>query len=113
MPAELYECEFVICLFIGCAGSSLLRAGSLVLVGGGSSPVAVCRFLVWWHLSLWSTGSRACRLQQLWPVGLAAPRHVEPSWTGIKPLAPALESGFLTTGPQGSPKCEFFNSETP
>lgn len=27
MPAELYECEFFICLFIGCAGSSLMRAG--------------------------------------------------------------------------------------
>ena len=45
------------------------------------------RFL-WWLLLLRNMGSRACRLQQLWCVGLAAPRHVESSLTryGTCPL---------------------------
>ena len=41
---------------------------SLVAVKRGYSPVAVAGFSLWWHL-LWSTGSGAHRLQQLWRAG--------------------------------------------
>ena len=50
----------------------MLHAGfSLVVVSGGHAPAAMHRLLL-----LWSTGSRACRLQQLRLVGsaVAAPR---------------------------------------
>ena len=65
-------------------------AASLSLVGTSRGyPVAVlCRFLIvvvspvvehgLQHLQL--AGSRA-RAQLLWPVGVAAPRHVGSSWT--------------------------------
>ena len=33
-----------------------------------------------WILLLWSTGSRAHRLQYLWYMGLVAPQHVRYSW---------------------------------
>ena len=34
-------------------------------------------------------------------MSLAAPRHVEPSWTGTEPVSPAAAGGFLTTEPPG------------
>ena len=50
--------------------------------------------------SVWGTGSRAWA-QKLWLLGLLAPRHGGPSQIRIKPAAPALAGGFLTTGPRG------------
>ena len=60
-----------------------------------------------------SCGTRA---PQLWCAGLVAPRHVgilvpQP---GIEPVSPALEGGFLTTGPPGrSPNESFYKSLHP
>ena len=52
------------------------------------------------HLSLWHEGSRVCS-QRLLHVGLVAPWLILVSWRGIEPESPALEGGFLTTGPLG------------
>ena len=68
---------------------------------------------------LWSTGSRACRLQLLRPVGpRVQARHLWcwAAWShsmcglpgpGVKPVFPALAGGFLATDHRGSP-WEFF-----
>ena len=68
------------------------RLCSLVAVPGllvVASPVAV-------H-GLCSTGS-----------SVVAPRHVESSQPGIKPLSPALTSRFLTTGAPGKSQTQIF-----
>ena len=44
---------------------------------------------------------QACRLQQLWSMGLVAPRHVESSWTRDQICVPALAGELLTSGPPG------------
>ena len=70
-------------------GSSLLHAGfSLVAASGGSSPVAVLGFLMWWLLMLQSTASGAHGLQQPWLPGLAAPGVWDLPGAGIKPVSP-------------------------
>ena len=54
------EVIFCCCLYlIFCAVHGL----SLVVASGGYSLVVACSFSLWWLLSLWSTGSRACGLQ--------------------------------------------------
>ena len=54
-------------------------------------------------LLLQTMGSRVCRFQQLWwVVGLVTLGTWDlSSWTGIKPMSPAMAGGFLTTGPPG------------
>ena len=42
---------------------------SLVGVRGGYSSLQCTGFSLWWLLLLQSTGSKACGLQQLWPMG--------------------------------------------
>ena len=44
--------------------------------------------------------SRLCAWE-LWPTGLATPRHVEYSQTRDQTHCPALAAGFLTAGPPG------------
>ena len=86
-------------LFIfGCVGSSLPRA-----LHCGYSSLQCAGFLLWWLLLLWSTGSRSAgfsscgvwaqqfwltgsraQAQQLWRMGLVAPRHVRSSQTGAQ-----------------------------
>ena len=51
---------------------------------------------------LWITGSRALT-QQLWCMGLVAPKHVKSSQPGLKPVSPTLAGRFFSTGPQGKP----------
>ena len=68
-------------------------------------------FSLRWLLLLWSTGSRASWLQQLWRTGLVTPRHVESSWTRDpvqEPMSPALQGEFLTIGPPGQPPGDFW-----
>ena len=74
---------FLINLFIyGCVGSLLLRRGlSLAAVSWGYSSLWCAGFSLRWLLLLWSTGSRAHGLQELWRTGLVAPRHVGSSQT--------------------------------
>ena len=56
------------------------RGLSLVAVSGGYSLLPCVGFSLRWLLLLWSTGSRA-QAQQLWRMGLVAPRHVGSSRT--------------------------------
>ena len=74
---------------------------SLVAVSRGYSSLRCAGFSLPLLLFLWSTGSRAPGLQQLWCMGLVAPRHVGFSRTRIEPVSPALAGGFLTTVPPG------------
>ena len=70
---------YIILFIYGCARSLLLHGFSQVLcqaaVNGGYSLVAVVGFSLWWLLLLWSTGSRAHRLQQLQHVGSIVVAH--------------------------------------
>ena len=80
---------FNIYLFFGCVGSSLRHTGSFVAVCGLLSscglqaPERVGSVVVVRGLSC----PMAC--------GILVPRP------GIKPVSPALQEGFLTTGPPG------------
>ena len=47
-------------------------------------------------LLLWCGGSRACGLSCPMACGILVPQP------GIEPVSPALEGGFLTTGPPGT-----------
>ena len=51
-----------------------------LLSNGDPQASACCGFL------LWSTGPRACKLQQLWRMGSVAPCHVESSHTSDRTL---------------------------
>ena len=100
-----------------CLGSSL------AVVSRACSLVACACFLSRW-LFLWSTGSRACGLQQLLHVGsvVVAPGlqstgsiavvhglscsvvcGIGLPQSGIKPVSPALAGRFFTTKPLGKP----------
>ena len=95
------------------------RGLSLVAVSGGYSSLRCAGFSSQWLLLLWSTGSRVCRLQQLWltgsrvqarqlwHTGLVAPRHSGSSGPGLEPVSPALAGRFLTTAPPGKPQISF------
>ena len=50
---------------------------------------------------MWSTGSRAPRLQHLCRRGLAAPRHIGSPGPGIEPMSSELVGRLPTTGPPG------------
>ena len=67
--------------------------------GGFSS----CRAQTLEYAGFSSCGSWALehRLSSRGTRGLVAPWPVESSWTGIRPVSPALGSRFLTTGPPG------------
>ena len=72
-------------------------------------------FSWWWLLSLWSTVSRACRLQQLQFLGSehrlgscgTRAQLLYSLWDlpgpGVEPVSPALASGFFTTEPPEAP----------
>ena len=96
-------------LFIfGCAGSLCYMDFSLIAVSRGYSLVVAHRLLL-----LWSTGSRACRLQQLQFPGSghrlnscgARAWLLLSMWdllrSGITPVFPALAGRFFTTEPPG------------
>ena len=52
---------------------------------------------------LWHAGSFVAALDQLWHLGLLAPRHAGFKFPeqGIKPVSLALHGVFLITGPPG------------
>ena len=65
-------------------------------------------FITAWEFSLVATSegtlsSRVWRLSSCKPTGLVARRHLEYSWTRDWPVSPAIQRGFLTTGPPGKP----------
>ena len=71
----------------------------LVAESRGYSLAVVCGLLIAAASLVWSTDSRAHRLQQLWRTSLVALWHVGSSGTSDQPMSPALAGGFLTTGP--------------
>ena len=96
-------------------GSVAALTFPLDVASGDNSLVAECRLerTLWWPLLLQSTGSWAHRLQQpqfpgsskqaqqLWHTGLAAPRLVRCSLTGVKPVSPALAGRLSPAEPPG------------
>ena len=50
--------------------------------------------------------------QQLWRVGLVAPRMWELPGPGLEPVSPALAGGFLATVLPGKPPSQFLEEET-
>ena len=89
-------------LIFGCAMSSLLCGLSLVLVNGGCS-VRCVGFSLGQLLLLWSTGSMAHELQQLWPKGFVALQTVRSSQISNGSISSALAGGFFTSEPLGKP----------
>ena len=86
-----------------------VRGLSLVAVSGGYFLLQCAGFSLWWLLLLWSTGSRhvgfsSCgtraqqlwlkdpraQAQQLWHMGLVAPRHVGSSPTRAQTRVPCI-----------------------
>ena len=74
----------------------------------------LCRGFSWWQLlSLWSTVSRACRLQWLKPLGsrtqaqqlwhISTPRHVGSSRIRDQTRVSTLAGGFFTMEPPAKP----------
>ena len=57
---------------------------------------------------LWSTGSRAHGLQWLWHMDLAAPWHVESSWTRDQTGIPCICNWTLTTVPAGKSSIYYY-----
>ena len=92
-----------------CADLSAVEASGAALLSWRAG------FSLRWLL-LWSTGSRAHRLNSRSPralqhrpqswgaVAFVAPRHVDLPGPGVKPVSPALAGGFFTTEPPGKPK---------
>ena len=90
------------------------RGLSLVVVSGGYSSLQCAGFSLRWLLllpstgsrctvfsscgmlaqQLWLTGSRA-QAQQLWRMGLVAPRHVGSSWTRARTHVPCIGRWIL------------------
>ena len=73
------------------------RGPPSVAVCGGYSLLRWVGFSSRWLLPLWSTGSRrmgfsSCgtRAQELWLVGIVAPRHVGSSWTRVQTRVPCI-----------------------
>ena len=71
----LFKNNFIY-LFMAVLGLHCWAGFSLMVASGGYSPLQCMGFWLWWLLLLQDTGSRARRLQPLWPVGsiVAAPR---------------------------------------
>ena len=78
---------------------------SLVAVSGGSSLVVMPGFSSQWLLLCWCTGSSVHGLSSTGPQSLSCPAV---TWDlpipGIEPVSPALQGGFLTTGPPRKPE---------
>ena len=105
-------------VFIAACGLSLAAASR------GYSPLWCTGFSLWWPLSVSEHGLQVHGPQQLWCTGFssygtqasavvahrlhscgarAQPLHGmwNPPGPGLKPVSPALASGFLTTAPPG------------
>ena len=68
---------------------------SLVVVSGGYSLLQCTGFSWEWLLFSHSLGSRACRLQQLWCMGLVALWHVGSSWIRDRTRVPCIGGQIL------------------
>ena len=88
-------------LSFGCTGLSLLSGLSLAGASEGYSLWLCPAFSLWWLLLLRRMGSKSknCSSCGAWAWFLHSMWDLP--GLGIKPMIPALTSGFLTTGPQG------------
>ena len=80
------------------------RRSSLVGATGGHSLGVVCGLLIAVASFVAEHGLQDMWAQQLWGMGLVAPRQ-----PGIQPMSLALAGGFLTTGPPGKSDSSFNN----
>ena len=101
-------CTFLFLIFIyylfifGCVGSQLRHLGSLLQCAGsrarGLCSCARCALQLWHKGSVVAAHGLSCPAA----CGILVPRP------GIEPVSPALEGGFLNTGPPGkSQLCTF------
>ena len=100
-----------------CTGSSLLLGIFSACSEWGLLSSCGARASYCMASLLWSTGSSACGLQQLWHVGsraqaqqlwcvgLVAPNHVGSSRSGIEPLSPALAGKYVKKSLHGTELC--------
>ena len=82
-----------------CTGSSLLHAGTLVVVSG---LLSVAASLAVQH-GLWDVP-----VQELWPRAELPRGMWNPPRPGTEPMSPALACGLPTTGPPGKPETRPF-----
>ena len=68
---------------------------SLVAVSGAYFSLRCAGFSLEWLLFSQILGSRACRLQQLWCMGLVALWHVGSSWTRDRTHVPCIGGQIL------------------
>ena len=107
----LFNNSFILFLFIfGCIGSLLLRTGFLQLRRAGATLRCGAQASHWGGFScygawasivvarrlqqLWLMGSRT-QAQQLWCMGLVAPRHMGSSWTRDRTRVPCIGRQIL------------------
>ena len=77
-------------IYFGCVGSSLLCEGSLQLRRAGATLHRGAQASHRRGLSHWRAQAPDVQAQQLWLMGLAAPRHVGSSWTGTRTHVPCI-----------------------
>ena len=86
---------------------NLISLAASVLVVALVILIAACGIF---HCGTWASLAEACRLRILTvTLRLSCPavHGLLVPWPGIKSWSPALEGGFLTTGPPGKPQWSF------
>ena len=96
--SHIYLCIYnFILLIFGCAGSSLLCAGSVVtVVSGNNSSLRCTGLLLQWLLSLQSTGSRCMGFSSFSSWALAALKLVESFQTRDRTRVPSVGRQILS-----------------
>ena len=107
---HLAFCLFVlIFIFIfGCVGFSFLCVGFLQLWQAGSALHRGAWASHYRGLSCCGAQAPDAQAQQLWFMGLVAPRHVGSSQTRARTHVPELAGRFSTTAPRGKPLNRYF-----
>ena len=83
-------------------GLSLVAVNGAALVAVRGLCAAVAALTVEHRLKdVWASVIAACRLQQLWLVGLLPCGVCDFPESGMEPVSPVLAGGFLTIGPPG------------
>ena len=91
--------------FLRCAGFSLPWPLLLRSMGSTCAGFSSC---VMWTQQLWLAGSRA-QAQQLWRMGLVAPRYVGSSWTRARTRVPCIGRQILNHCATGEVRIPFLS----
>ena len=83
-----------VCVCVCCCTGSLLMGTGFLLLWAGSILVAGHGCLTAVAFLLWSVDF-GVQAQYLWPTGLVAPQHVEPSWTTNRTRVPCIVRWIL------------------